>query len=111
MSEQDLTNILDIIIIVIVLTLLLIIYFLPSIIANIRKHSNKLAIFFLNLFTGATGIGWVTSFIWAFIDKSIIQVESKPTVAQELKELSQIKEQGMITQEEFETKKKKLLDS
>ena len=35
-------------------------YFLPSIIANVRKHNNTLAILMCNLF-----IGWVISIIWA----------------------------------------------
>ena len=111
MSEQDLNNTIDIIAIVVVLIIFLAIYFLPSIIANVRKHSHKLAIFFLNLFTGATGVGWVAAFVWAFLDKPVVQVEGKPTIAQELKELAQLKEQGIITEEEFETKKNQLLNS
>ena len=111
MSEQDLANAIDILIILAVLAVFLTIYFLPSIIANIRKHSHKLAIFFLNLFTGATGVGWVAAFVWAFLDKPVVQVEGKPTIAQELKELAQLKEQGIITEEEFEMKKNKLLNS
>ena len=111
MSEQDLTNVIDILIIVAISVVFLTIYFLPSIIANIRKHSHKLAIFFLNLFAGATGIGWVVAFVWAFLDKPVVQVEGKPTIAQELKELAQLKEQGIITEEEFEMKKNKLLNS
>lgn len=111
MSEQDLTNAIDILIIVAISAVFLTIYFLPSIIANIRKHSHKFAIFFLNLFTGATGVGWIAAFVWAFLDKPVVQVEGKPTIAQELKELAQLKEQGIITEEEFETKKNKLLNS
>ena len=106
MSEQDLNAIA----IIVVLTIFLIIYFLPNIIANMRKHSHKVAIFFLNLFTGATGVGWVVSFVWAFFDKPVGRVEGKPTVAQELKELAQLKEQGILAEEEFETKKDKLLN-
>ncbi len=117
MSEQDLNNVIDILLVIvaiiatiIILIISFAIYFLPSIIAKARKHSHKLAIFFLNLFAGATGVGWVVAFVWAFIDKPLVQVEGKPTVAQELKELAQLKEQGIITEEEFETKKNKLLN-
>ncbi|MFC1846897.1 superinfection immunity protein [Chloroflexota bacterium] len=40
-------------------------YFLPTIIALIRKQPNTLAIFLLNFFLGWTFIGWVVSLIWA----------------------------------------------
>jgi hypothetical protein len=40
-------------------------YFLPFIIALIRGHHQRLAIFILNLFLGWTFIGWVASLIWA----------------------------------------------
>ena len=40
-------------------------YFLPFIIALIRGHHQRLAIFFLNLLLGWTFIGWVASLIWA----------------------------------------------
>ena len=38
-------------------------YFLPAIIA--RGKTNARAIFFLNLFTGWSLLGWIVSFIWA----------------------------------------------
>ena len=41
-------------------------YFIPSIIANSRKHLNKSAIICLNLFLGWTFIGWVVALVWAF---------------------------------------------
>ena len=41
-------------------------YFLPSIIALIRKHRNESAIAILNLFLGWTFIGWVIALVWAF---------------------------------------------
>ena len=102
MSEQDLTNIIDAIAIVTVVVLILMIYFLPSVIARVRKHSFKWAIFFLNLFMGFTGFGWVAAFVWAFTNNTIT---IKPTIAEELKELVQLNEQGIITKEEFEMKK------
>ena len=40
-------------------------YFLPTIIALIRKQPNALAIFLLNFFLGWTFIGWVVSLVWA----------------------------------------------
>ncbi|MDD4874041.1 MAG: superinfection immunity protein [Dehalococcoidales bacterium] len=40
-------------------------YFLPTIIAIIRKKRNALAIFMLNFFLGWTFIGWVVSLVWS----------------------------------------------
>ncbi|MFA5346029.1 MAG: superinfection immunity protein [Candidatus Omnitrophota bacterium] len=49
----------------ILLTLVLVIYFLPALIAILRHHKNKLAIFLLNLFLGWTILGWVSSLVWS----------------------------------------------
>jgi hypothetical protein len=43
----------------------LVFYFLPTIIALIRKQPNALAIFLLNFFLGWTFIGWVVCLVWA----------------------------------------------
>jgi len=40
-------------------------YFLPTLIAFLRQHKNKLAIFLLNLFLGWTVLGWVGSLVWS----------------------------------------------
>lgn len=40
-------------------------YFLPSLIAAARHTHNAVGIFFLNLFLGWTGIGWIIAFIIA----------------------------------------------
>ena len=49
-------------------------YFLPTIIAIMRKKKNTLAIFLVNLFFGMTFIGWVVALIWALMyeDKDYI---------------------------------------
>lgn len=41
------------------------VYFAPTIVANNRKHNNKLAIFMTNLFLGWTFLGWVAALVWA----------------------------------------------
>ena len=41
------------------------VYFLPTIVAILRKKRNALAIFLLNLFLGWTFIGWVVALVWA----------------------------------------------
>ena len=40
-------------------------YFLPALIAFLRQHKNKLAIFLLNLLLGWTILGWVGSLVWS----------------------------------------------
>ncbi|MFH1697483.1 MAG: superinfection immunity protein [Candidatus Omnitrophota bacterium] len=40
-------------------------YFLPTLIAFLRNHKNKLAIFLLNLLLGWTVLGWVVSLVWS----------------------------------------------
>ena len=40
-------------------------YFLPGLIASLRNHKNKLAIFLLNLLLGWTVLGWVVSLVWS----------------------------------------------
>jgi len=42
-------------------------YFLPFIIALVREHPRKGAIFVLNLFAGWTLFGWVAAMVWALI--------------------------------------------
>ncbi len=48
-----------------ILGILLLFYFFPTIIACIRKHNQRLAIFMMNLLLGWTCIIWVAGVIWA----------------------------------------------
>ena len=41
-------------------------YFLPTIIAWVRAHYNRVAILALNLLLGWTVVGWVVSLGWSF---------------------------------------------
>jgi hypothetical protein len=42
------------------------IYFLPALIASRRGHHNATAIFVLNFFLGASGLGWIIALVWSF---------------------------------------------
>ena len=44
---------------------LLLIYFLPAIVASMRRHRQSLAIGILNLVAGWTFVGWVIAIVWA----------------------------------------------
>ena len=43
----------------------LVLYFIPSLVANKRKHKNAASILVTNLFFGWTFIGWVICLIWS----------------------------------------------
>jgi RsiW-degrading membrane proteinase PrsW (M82 family) len=45
-------------------------YFLPFIIAERRKHKNKLAILITNLLLGWTVVGWIGALIWSTTDNT-----------------------------------------
>ena len=44
---------------------ILLLYFLPSIIAVRRAHTNAMSVVVLNLFLGWTFLGWVASLVWS----------------------------------------------
>ncbi|MBO5928224.1 MAG: superinfection immunity protein [Clostridia bacterium] len=91
------------------------IYFLPSCIGWSRSHNNGTAIFILNLLLGWTILGWVCALIWSFTNSNKPeQVIAQKPVQQnsqyfELEKLASLKEKGIITEEEFEQKKKQIL--
>jgi hypothetical protein len=43
----------------------LFIYFLPTIIAIMRKHNNRMPIFILNLLLGWSMIAWIIALVWS----------------------------------------------
>ena len=50
-----------------VIVLIVAFYFMPTLIAFLRQHKNKLAIFVLNLFLGWSVLGWVVSLVWSVL--------------------------------------------
>ncbi|WP_218581635.1 SHOCT domain-containing protein [Plesiomonas shigelloides] len=93
--------------------LLLIIFFplafLPSIIALKKNHPYKIPIILINIFGGLLwGTGWLIALIWCFIvpEKKIASITS---FADELDKLNSLKERGVISEDEFNTKKKELM--
>lgn len=49
--------------------ILLGIYFLPTTIADNKRHKNTTSIFVVNLFFGCTLIGWVIALVWALTEE------------------------------------------
>lgn len=41
-------------------------YFLPSFVAFRRRHHQRVPILLVNLFLGATGLGWLAALVWSF---------------------------------------------
>lgn len=94
---------------ILVFLVLIPLYVLPSIIAYRKNHKYRLPILLINLFAGGLwGVGWLAAFIWCFIEPK----EEKTSLAgsaEEIGKLFELKEKGVISQEEFERKKKELL--
>ena len=61
-----------------VLLFLVLPYFLPTIIAMLRKKHNVTAIFVLNLLLGWTFIGWIVAFIWSLTTDSADRQIARP---------------------------------
>lgn len=88
-------------------------YFLPYLIANKKHHRQETAIFILNLFAGWTIIAWVIALVWACTEskqQTVIQQTNIMSSADELKKYVELLDQGIITQEEFDAKKKQIMD-
>ena len=51
------------------LLILIPLHFLPTFIAFMRAHTNRWAIFLLNLFLGWTLIGWVAALCWSVLSR------------------------------------------
>ena len=83
--------------------------FLPTIIAFRKSHKHKIPILLVNIFGGLVyGIGWLVALIWCFWPSDESVSESDLDKLTKLKELS---EKGVITLEEFEEQKSRILKS
>lgn len=52
--------------VVIPVIVFLIVYFLPTIMAKVRRHPSSSAIAALNFFLGWTVLGWIGAMVWAY---------------------------------------------
>ena len=98
---------------ILILVVFLLFLFLPSIIAFSKNHPHKMPIILFNIFCSIfLWLGWFIALVWSFIlPKSSSSLRSDITfsTADEIRKLHELKEQGVITQEEFESKKAGLL--
>lgn len=93
----------------IIVLIILPLAFLPTIIAIQKNHPYKVAIILINIFGGLLyGLGWIIALVWCFVPpKNAVNISAG--VADELDRLHQLKERGVLTQEEFDRKKKSML--
>jgi hypothetical protein len=97
-------------------------YLLPTIVAFALDRPAGFGIALINLFFGWSGIGWITAFIWACTRPAgtmTITSQSKPPpvptttpdVAAELATLRRLREADLITEEEYLSRRVRVLDS
>ena len=90
----------------IVFPLLFIIHFIPSFIA--RKRPDFLLILLINILAGWSIIGWLIA-LYLALRKEPLRVPVT-SVADELTKLNDLRNQGILTQQEFERQKVLLLN-
>lgn len=88
-------------------------YFLPTIIAVKKGHMSTTAIFLLNLLLGWTFLGWVVTLVWSFSSPTHVIVNNiaSPSAADEIQKLASLRKQGLLTDDEFNIKKRQILGS
>ena len=88
------------------------IYFIPVSIAIMRDHHNTLGVFVVNLFLGWTFLGWVAALVWSFIksEQIVVNNQSAHSVADEIQKLAKLKNDGLLTNDEFNKKKSEILN-
>ena len=82
---------------------------LPSIIALKKNHPYKIPIVLINILGGLLwGAGWLIALVWCFIipDKKVASMSS---IAEDIDKLHSLKERGVISEDEFNAKKKELM--
>lgn len=77
-----------------------------------RGHPSTGAILALNLFLGWTLLGWIISLVWSFTNPSqvVVNNETNISAADEIRKLAKLKQQGLLTAEEFNKKKSEILN-
>ena len=112
--EESVFTIVAILVGVLLIVAGIVLYFLPSIIAYKKGHANKGIILLINFLLGWTFLGWAGTLVWAFIDTDGTATKNLTrniggNKYEDLAKLQKLKEDGTITDVEFEIEKQKLL--
>jgi hypothetical protein len=92
--------------------ILLTITFVPVIIANNRKHPQTALICILVILSFWTMIGWFIALIWALMPfDRVAELKTELTLSEKLAELSFLLENNILTQDEYNEKRKKILEN
>ena len=90
-------------------------YFAPTLNARNREHPHYPVIFLVNLLSGWTIIGWFVAIIWSCASiKPSRTTQARDSACMkysQLERLASLKERGLVTDEEFEIEKNKLLST
>ena len=114
--EEGVYAIVAILIVVLLIVAGIVLYFLPSIIAYKKGHTNKGIILLIDFLLGWTFLGWAGSLVWAFIDTDGTATSNAlrnvgGNKYEDLAKLQKLKESGAITDVEFEIEKQKLYNA
>lgn len=98
------------------------IFYYPTKMARRNEHPATIAIGVLNYMFGATIIFWIILLIWAssYTKPGVMNVQiqqsqplpqpAAPTLSDKLKELNSLKDQGLISQEEYEAMRSRIFE-
>lgn len=98
------------------------IFYYPTKMARRNEHPATIAIGVLNYMFGATVIFWIILLIWAssYTKPGVMNVQiqqsqplpqpAAPTLSDKLKELNSLKDQGLISQEEYEAMRSRIFE-
>jgi hypothetical protein len=93
-------------------------YFLPTIVAALRNHPNAGAIFVVNFLLGWTLLAWILCLVWAASSTNRYAgpyppynpgSDSQDRIINQLRQLQQLRDEGALTEEEFNRQKSALL--
>ena len=86
-------------------------YLLPTIIAVNNEHLYKVPVILVNVLGGLmAGLGWIIALVWCFIEPHQATGAANGSIADELEKLNKLRKKGILTQQEFDSKKHKLLN-
>lgn len=88
---------------------LIAVYFFPAVLAEMRSHHSRGAIFVLNFLLGWTFLGWIIALVWACTGARSYKAPAihsgDKDVADEIRKLADLRRDGFLTDEEFNKRK------